>query len=69
MMMITNNFHNTVVRSRKFPSELLKLSLLGPETPAEKVFCRRTRKALCGSADCTCARSPLGERGPQEWDE
>lgn len=53
MIQLKNDFHSTVCGVR---------AKLGQ--PLSKSQIRRTRRELCGIADCSCG-GVLGERGPQ----
>ena len=48
---LTNDFHGTEVRVRAGSLSVGSV--------------RRARNTLCGLADCTCAQTALGTRGPQ----
>jgi len=50
MITLSNNFHNTSVRIN---------ANIGDELSPAQI--RRSRRALCGLADCSCG-GPLGER-------
>jgi hypothetical protein len=54
MITFANDFHNTAVRVRAQVGDNLSVGQ-----------CRRIRYALCGMADCHCAPTDLGIRGPQ----
>lgn len=52
-----NVFHRTSVKSRKSPEEIEEIRYRlanGKATPADKVFARHMRSALCGANGCTC---------------
>lgn len=63
LTILTNDFHNTSVRTRKTRDELDRLLQTDryDRTDAENAFVRRVRNALCGVKGCECSND-LGER-------
>lgn len=56
MTIMTNQFHNTQVRTRYTPAQLFDIAGRHPSewTTAERSLVARLRRKLCGIKGCTC---------------